>query len=109
MREELKPKLAMPTQLQAGRSNVKDKIREPGAPGPPSRAASRAASRASRQRAIDDGKVNLALGWTTRAIASRGELSTASGKAITDKPAGAVRAGRVGSPLQTKKIKGTII
>merc|ERR1712187_606329 len=56
MREELKPKLLMPTQLQAAPSNVKKRIREPGLQGPPSRAASRAASRASRQRAIDDGK-----------------------------------------------------
>jgi len=107
MRGEIRPHLPLPVQLQGGKSNVKKMIGEPGLRGPPSRAASRAASRASRQKVLDDGKVNLALGWTTRSLASRAS-STASGTAIEDKPLNP-QYRRVDSPLQTKKIKGTII
>jgi len=107
MRDELRPKLTLPTALLA-KDSAKKVLATHSSPGPPSRAASRAASRASRQKAIDDGKVNLALGWTTRAISSRSSIRNTP-KAITNKPAGAMRPGRVDSPLQTKKIANTVI
>jgi len=99
LKDEPTSKLTLPQQLLGSKSNMKKMLADPGrAASPPSRAASRAASRASRARAIDDGKVNFALGWTTRAIASRAS-SRASNRAIANKPAGATQTRRVDSPL----------
>jgi hypothetical protein len=86
-------KLTLPHELLVSTSSLMNKMQAEHDPaGPPSRSASRAASRASRRRSIDDGKVNLALGWSTRAIASRAS-SRASNRAIANKPAGAMRKG----------------